>query len=128
MKLWSRGLGKQEIHLDFRYCKTLKDHETGNMLIIGNMQSPVTWEFKITFHPEDIGGIMKALFCPSMLFFAIKNLPQYLFYLMNRNKYKVEGDIVEKVNAAYEQCMTGGRVYYREPGSLSSSVAGLKEV
>jgi hypothetical protein len=40
---------------------------------------------------------------------------------MNRDKYKLEGNIVEKVNAAYEQCMTGGRVYYREPGSLSSS-------
>lgn len=128
MKLWSRGLGKQEIHMDFRYCKALKDPETGNMLIIGNMQSPVTWEFKITFHPEDIGGIMKALFTPSMFFFALKNIPQYLIYLMNRDKYKLEGNIVEKVNAAYEQCMTGGRVYYREPGSLSSSQAGFKEI
>ncbi|HWR68197.1 MAG TPA: hypothetical protein VN416_04175 [Desulfomonilia bacterium] len=98
------------------------------MLIIGNMQSPVTWEFKITFHPEDIGGILKALFSPSMFLFAMKNLPQYLFYLKDRDKYKLEGNIVEKVNAAYEQCMTGGRVYYREPGSLSSSATGLKEV
>jgi hypothetical protein len=123
MKLWSRGLGKQEINLDFRYCKTLKDPETGNMLIIGNMHSPVTWEFKISFQPEDIGGIMKAIFTPSMFFFAIKNLPQYLFYLRDRDKYKVEGNLVEKVNDAYEQCMTGGRVYYRETGSPSSSAA-----
>jgi len=128
MKLWSRGLGKQEIFMDFRYCNTIKDPETGNVIIIGNMRSPVTWEFKITFHPEDIGGILKMLFCPSMLFFAIKNLPQYLVYLMNRNKYKTEGDLVERVNAAYEQCMTGGRAYYRDPGSISSSTAGLKEV
>jgi hypothetical protein len=128
MKLWSRGLGKQEIHLDFRYCKTIKDPETGNMLIIGTMQSPVTWEFKITFRPEDIGGIIKALFCPSMLFFAIKNSPQYLIYLIHRKKYRQEGNIVEKVNAAYEQCMTGGRVYYRAPDALSSGQVGLKEV
>jgi hypothetical protein len=126
MKLWSRGLGKQEINMDFRYCKALKDPESENMLIIGNMQSPVTWEFKITFHPEDIGGIMKALFTPSMFFFAIKNLPQYLFYLKDRDKYKLKEDIVEKVNAAYEQCMTGGRVYHREPGSLASNATGLK--
>jgi hypothetical protein len=125
MKLWSRGLGKQEINMDFRYCKTLKDPETGNMMIIGNMQSPVTWEFKITFNPEDIGGIMKFVFSPSMLIFAIKNLSQYLFYLRDRDKYKTEGNLVEKVNAAYELCMTGGRVYHREPGSLSSSTAGL---
>ena len=128
MKLWSRGLGKQEIFMDFRYCNTIKDPETGNVIIIGNMRSPVTWEFKITFHPEDIGGILKMLFCPSMFVFAIKNLPQYLVYLMNRNKYKTEGDLVERVNAAYEQCMTGGRAYYRDPGSISSSTAGLKEV
>ena len=128
MKLWSRGLGKTEIFMDFRYCKTIKDAETGNIVIIGNMRTPVTWEFKITFQPEDIGGIMKAFFCPSMLFFAIKNLPQYLFYLINRNKFKTEGNLVDKVNAAYEQCMTGGRVHYRAPGSLSSSEPGLQEV
>jgi hypothetical protein len=132
MKLWSRGLGKQEIHMDFRYCKAIKDPETGNMLIIGTMQSPVTWEFKITFHPEDIGGILKAIFTRSMFIFAIKNLPQYLFYLKDRDKYKLEGNIVEKVNAAYEQCMTGGRAPYYEPVSVSSRVSsrasGLKEV
>ena len=128
MKLWSRGLGKQEILMDFRYCKTLKDPETGNMMVIGNMQRPVTWEFKITFQPEDIGGIVKLVFCPSMLFFAIKNLPHYLVYLMSRNKYKPEGNLVDRVNAAYEQCMTGGRVHYREPGSLSSSATTAQEV
>jgi hypothetical protein len=128
MKLWSRGLGKQEIMMDFRYCQTLKDPETGNMMIIGNMCSPVTWEFKITFHPEDIGGIMKFVFSPSMLLFAIKNLSQYLFYLRDRDKYKTEGNLVEKVNAAYELCMTGGRVYHRDPGSLSSGAAVSQEV
>ena len=128
MKLWSRGLGKQEIHMDFRYCQAVKDPKEGNIVVIGNMQSPVTWEFKITFQPEDIGGIMKLVFSPSMLFFAIKNLPQYLLYLMNRNKFKPEGNLVERVNAAYEQCMTGGRVHYREPGSLSSSAATAQEV
>ncbi len=127
MKLWSRGLGKQEIFLDFRYCQAVKDPNEGNMLIIGNMQSPVTWEFKITFQPEDIGGILKLVFCPSMFLFAIRNLPQYLVYLMNRNKYQHKGNLVEKVNAAYEQCMSGGRVHYRAPG-LESTTAKAQEV
>jgi hypothetical protein len=70
MKLWSRGLGKQEIFLDFRYCQAVKDPNEGNMLIIGNMQSPVTWEFKITFQPEDIGGIVKLCFLPFLAFFC----------------------------------------------------------
>lgn len=128
MKLWSRGLGKTEIYMDFRYYKTLKDPQTGNILIIGNMQTPVTWEFKITVQPEDIGGVMKALLCPSMLFFTIKNLPQYLSYLFNRNKYKLKEDIVEKVNSTYEQIMTGGRSLNREPGFLSSKSTMTQEV
>jgi len=63
-----------------------------------------------------------------LLFFAIKNLPQYLVYLMSRNKYKHKGNLVEKVNAAYEQCMSGGRVHYRAPESLSSGAAKAQEV
>jgi len=114
--------------MDFRYCQSIKDPETGNMLIIGKMQSPVTWEFKISFQPEDIGGIVKIALCPAMLFYALKNLPQYLIYLMSRNKFKHEGDLTEKVNAAYEQCMTGGRVYHRGPEPLSSIRAAAKEV
>lgn len=127
MKLWSRGLGKQEINMDFRYCETIKDPETGNVIIIGNMRSPVTWEFKITFHPEDIGGILKMLFSRSMFVFAFRNLYQYVVYLMNRSTYTIEGNIVERVNSAYEQCMTGGRVFYRGSGSLPSSTTEMKE-
>ncbi len=67
-------------------------------------------------------------FALSMFFFALKNLPQYLIYLLNRDKFKHDGNLVDKVNAAYEQCMTGGRVYHREPGSLSSSTTLAKEV
>ena len=50
MKLWSRGLGKTEINMDLRYYKLVKDEETGGVTIIGNMQSPVTWEFTIKDH------------------------------------------------------------------------------
>jgi hypothetical protein len=128
MKLWSRGLGKQEIYMDFRYCETIKDPETGNVIIIGNMRSPVTWEFKITFHPEDIGGILKMLFSRSMFMFAFRNLYQYLVYLMNRSTYRIEGSLVERVNSSYEQCMTGGRVFYRGQVSVPLNTAGSKEV
>jgi len=51
MKLWSRGLGKTEVLMDFRHYKTVKDPESENVFIIGSMQDPVNWEFKITFTP-----------------------------------------------------------------------------
>jgi hypothetical protein len=31
------------------------------------MQEPITWEFKVTLQPEDIGGVMKAVFNTSMI-------------------------------------------------------------
>ena len=125
MKLWSRGLGKTEIYMDFRRYKTMKDPESGNILIIGSMQSPVTWEFKVTMQPEDIGGIMKALFRPSMIWFVLKNLRQYPIYLLNKKKFDPEHNIVEKVNSTYGQIMSGGRV--RPRGNLQSAMMSQTE-
>lgn len=125
MKLWSRGLGKTEIYMDFRQYKTMKDPETGNILIIGSMQSPVTWEFKVTMQPEDIGGIMKALFSTAMIWFVLKNIHQYLKYLLNKKKYDPDHDIVEKVNNTYDQIMSGGRT--RPRPNLQSTMLSQPE-
>lgn len=108
MKLWSRGLGKTEIYMDFRYYKTIKDPVTGYMMIIGSMQDPVNWEFKVLMQPEDIGGIMKSMFNLPMILFILKNLHQYVVYLFKRKQFRQgEVDIVEKVNTAYDQIMKG---------------------
>lgn len=109
MKLWSRGLGKTEIHLDFRYYQTMREPESGNMLIIGTMQDPVNWEFKITLQPEDIGGIINLVLKPSMFHFIMKNLHHYARYLFNRKKFRRDDNLVEAVNSAYEQVMFGRR-------------------
>ncbi len=106
MKLWSRGLGKTEIYMDFRHYKTLKDPETGDIMIIGSMQDPVNWEFKVILQPEDVGGIMKSLFNLPMILFVVRNLHQYLIYLWKRKSFsESEAGIVEKVNNAYDQIM-----------------------
>jgi hypothetical protein len=107
LKLWSRGLGKTEIYMDFRYYKTIKDPDTGHMMIIGSMQDPVNWEFKVILQPEDIGGIMKSMFNLPMIFFILRNLHQYVIYLFKRKQFsRSQENIVEKVNKAYEQVMT----------------------
>ena len=92
------------INFNFRYYETMKDPVTKNILIIGSMQEPVPWEFKVTLQPEDIGGVMKAVFNTSMKWFIIKNLPQYLIYLAKRKELRLE-DIDSKVNNAYDQVM-----------------------
>ncbi len=109
MKLWSRGLGKTEVYMDFRQYQSLKDPVNGNIIIVGNMQEPVTWEFKITLQPEDIAGVMKLLFNFDTLKFIMKNLYQYLIYLVNRQQYKSQESSLENVNRAYEQVTGGGR-------------------
>jgi hypothetical protein len=90
MKLWSRGLGKTEINMDLRYYKLVRDEETGGVTIIGNMQSPVTWEFTIKLEPEDIAGIVQLALNPPLWSFIAKNLMQIPLYLKNRSDFILE--------------------------------------
>jgi hypothetical protein len=111
MKLWSRGLGRTEVFMDFRYYKTMKDPGSDHVFIIGSMQDPVNWEFRITFTPEDVPGMIKTFFNISMIKLLIKNIPRYFIYLWNRKKFTEndESDVEKKVNDAYEQVMYGRR-------------------
>jgi hypothetical protein len=102
MLLWSKGLGNTEVYMDFRHYKTVRDPDSGNMLVIGKMQSPVTWEFVITLQPEDIAGVMKALFTFSMIRFVLKNLYQYVIFLFNKKKFKPkDSNFVSKIRKSY---------------------------
>ena len=105
MKLWSRGLGKTEVYMDFRHYNTVKSPD-GSVLIVGKMQSPVTWEFVVTMQPEDIAGIMKSMFTVPMLTFIFKNLFQYFIYLFNRKKYTGRDETsAEKIFSSYAQVL-----------------------
>ena len=108
MKLWSKGLGRTEVSMDFRYYKLIKDKNSGDLIVIGNMQDPVTWEFTMKMEPEDIAGIMKLFFNFSFLWFVIKNLFRYPVYLMNRKKFVTEGheDLEQQVLASYTKSMS----------------------
>ncbi len=103
MKLWSRGLGRTEIDMDFRYYKVTKDKETGNICIIGNMHDPVNWEFRIMMEPDDLPGLVKVLLNGSVILYVIKNFFRCFIYLFNRKKYKEEGDLEQKVMNAYKK-------------------------
>ena len=108
MKLWSRGLGRTEVTMDFRYYKVIKDKKTGDVVIIGNMQDPVTWEFTMKMEPDDIAGVMKILFSFSMLAFVFKNAFRYIKYLFERKKFILDDDedLETKVLGTYEKMMS----------------------
>ncbi len=102
MLLWSRGLGQTEVYMDFRQYRTIQDPDSGNVLVVGKMQSPVTWEFVITMQPEDIAGVMKSFFTLPMIRFVARNLFQYVVFLLKRKTYKVEDeDFVPKIRKSY---------------------------
>ncbi len=108
MKLWSRGLGRTEVTMDFRYYKVIKDKKNGDVVIIGNMQDPVTWEFTMKMEPDDIAGVMKILFSFTMLAFVFKNAFRYIKYLFERKKFILEDDedLETKVLGTYEKMMS----------------------
>jgi hypothetical protein len=108
MKLWSKGLGRTEVTMDFRYYKLIKDSKSGDLVVIGNMQDPVTWEFTMKLEPDDIAGLLKLLFNFSLIWYVIKNLFRYPLYLINRKKYVPAGHekLEEHVMDSYTKSMS----------------------
>lgn len=104
MKLWSRGLGRTEVEMDFRYYKVAKNSNGKEVTIVGKMHDPVNWEFWIKMEPEDIAGVMKVFFTPAMIWYVIKNAWRYFIYLFNRKKFREpEGeDLENKIMTAYD--------------------------
>ena len=114
MKLWSRGLGKTEINMDLRYYKIVRDAETGGVTMIGNMQSPVTWEFTIKLEPEDIAGIVQLAMNPPLWGFVAKNLMQIPEFIKNRSEFVLEDadSLEQRVMEVYKKMTspsTGGK-------------------
>jgi hypothetical protein len=107
MKLWSKGLGRTEITMDFRYYEVIKDAKTGEVVVVGNMQDPVTWDFTMRMEPNDIAGILKIMFSWSLIWFVIKNLFSYPLYLLNRKKFapKDGESLGGRVMTSYETVM-----------------------
>ena len=57
MKLWSRGLGKQQLRMDFmRYEITQEGEE---IVISGRIVEPVNWDFWIRFDESDVPGLIR---------------------------------------------------------------------
>ena len=65
MKLWSRGLGKQELKMDFmKYDVRREGHE---VVISGRITDPVNWDFWIRFDENDVPGLIRVAKNPSVI-------------------------------------------------------------
>jgi hypothetical protein len=57
MKLWSRGLGKQELKMDFMRYEIKREEQ--EIVISGRITDPVNWEFWIRFDEDDVPGLIR---------------------------------------------------------------------
>ncbi len=83
MRMWSQGLGKNELVVDFRNYKVVEDVTPENVsetIIKGVTNEPVQWEFQIRMNPTDFSGLMNIVFQPATLFFVIRNFHQVLLF------------------------------------------------
>ena len=78
MRLRSRGLGRQELVMDFREYEVVR--EGNEVVIVGTIRDPVNWDFSIRFCEDDIAGMTQ---------FAVARptLGMFLRGLFKRNRH-----------------------------------------
>ena len=76
MKVWSKGLGKIELILDFKtyYVESEKKEDEEYVYIKGVITDPVIWDFRITMTKEDIPGLLNIAINRTIIFMFLKNL------------------------------------------------------
>ncbi len=73
MKLWSRGLGKQELWMDFMRYQIKADKADDSALVSGKITDPVIWDFTIRFYDEDVPGLIRLATRPSVLGLIVRH-------------------------------------------------------
>ena len=65
MRLRSRGLGRREMVMDFREYELLV--EGNELVVVGTIRDPVSWDFSIRFCEDDYLAIVKLVFHPQTI-------------------------------------------------------------
>ena len=65
MKLWSRGLGKQELKMNFMDYDVRREGQ--EVVISGRITDPVNWDFWIRFDDNDVPGLVRVAKNPSVI-------------------------------------------------------------
>ena len=112
MKLWSRGLGRRSLTMDFRYY-TVRS-ENGGIVISGVTQAPVAWEFRIDIEPDDLEGLAQVAARRPTRRYLVSNWKRLLRYIFSRtSEVQLEQGLEDRVERAYEQVMNGSKARRR---------------
>ena len=82
MRVWSQGLGKQELVLEF--AKSNVTREGGKIFIRGIVQEPVNWQFEITIHKEDVPVFYHVLFSIPVVRFSLNNIKDVFKFINDK--------------------------------------------
>ncbi len=83
MRIWSKGLGKMVLTMDFRNYYVELDPE-GDLLIKGEIVDPVYWNFVITVKRDDIKGLANIVFKFRFLTYLLSNLPNVVKFFFQK--------------------------------------------
>ena len=124
MKLWSRGLGRQELKMDFMAYEVSKDGE--EIVIAGRITDPVNWEFWIRFDEHDVPGLVRVATNRSVLGMVLG----HWFKKLNpfRGQHRAEEDQDQETQEAQETAKPakagGTEQTVREPVASASASQG----
>lgn len=92
MRLRSKGLGRREMVMDFREYEVLV--EGNELVVVGIIRDPVTWDFSIRFCEDDYLAVVKLAFHPQTLkavFRAMLNRFKNHHWGKDRSQHQAEG-------------------------------------
>ncbi len=83
MRVWSKGLGKQALNLDFAKCDVT--WEGNEVLIKGILRNTGTiWNARVTFTRGDLPGLMHFVFSFAMIRHLTRNFTGFLVFIRDR--------------------------------------------
>jgi len=117
MKLWSKGLGRTELEMDFRCYEVVGEKRSngngssgeGIVGVYGTITSPVNWDFRVEFGPEDVPGLIRIALTRPFLTMILKNFLLYFSFLKNRHQFKQgkREEVIAKVKKTHQTMVMG---------------------
>jgi len=99
MKLWSRGLGKQQLQMDLMRYEITRDGE--EVVISGRIIEPVNWDFWIRFDENDVPGLIRVAKNRKLIRMVLRRYLKKIgrFFLFWRRQKPAEAGEPEKAAA-----------------------------
>lgn len=83
MRVWSRGLGRQALNLDFTKTDVVRE---GNEVIVKGIlrNGGIIWDSTVTFTKEDIPGLLHFIISFAVIFHFASNIGGFFTYFRQK--------------------------------------------